>query len=171
MRVFVDEEAGTGKQTLRQAARLAASEVCAKRRREPAERDRRLEKLVIEVLTALGERDSTIAATEQRTGAALEAMITDESLTVSEAVQRCAGAIGHREAARLRQLTAQAHNISPRMTARWLPTFDDGAHKYRRCTRSLGQLPGQDAYARTPGRFRRLAGGRRRASRMSTTYR
>jgi hypothetical protein len=41
----------------------------------------------------------TIAATEQRAGGALQAMITDESLTVSEAVQRCAGAIGHREAA------------------------------------------------------------------------
>jgi hypothetical protein len=37
-------------------------------------------------------------------------MITDESLTVSEAVQWCAGAISHREAARHRQLTAQAHN-------------------------------------------------------------
>jgi hypothetical protein len=34
----------------------------------------------------------------------------EESLTVSEAVQWCAGAIGHREAARLRQLAAQAHN-------------------------------------------------------------
>jgi hypothetical protein len=101
-------EAALGKQRLRQAARLAASEVCAKRRREPAERDRRLEKLAIEVLTALGERDATIAATEQRAGAALQAMITNESLTVSEAVQRCAGAISHREAARLRQLTAQA---------------------------------------------------------------
>jgi hypothetical protein len=99
-----------GKQTLRQAARLAASEVCAKRRREPAERDRRLEKLAIEVLTALGERDATIAATEQRAGAALQAMITDESLTVSEVLQLCAGAISHREAARLRQLTGQAHN-------------------------------------------------------------
>ena len=63
----------------------------------------------IEVLTALGERDATIiAATEQHAGAALQAMITDESLTVSEAVQRCAGAIGHREAARLRQLAAEA---------------------------------------------------------------
>jgi hypothetical protein len=82
--------------------------VCAKRRREPAEHDRRLEKLAIEVLTALGERNATIAATEQRAGAALQAMITDESLTVSEAGQRCAGAIGHREAARLRQLAAQA---------------------------------------------------------------
>jgi hypothetical protein len=55
-------------------------------------------------------RDATIAATKQRAGAALQAMITDESLTVSEAVHWCAGAISHREAARLRQLTAQAHN-------------------------------------------------------------
>jgi hypothetical protein len=66
-----------GKQTLRQAARLAASEVCAKRRRERAQRDRRLEELAIDVLTALGERDATIAATEQRAGAASQAMITD----------------------------------------------------------------------------------------------
>ena len=99
-----------GKQRLRQAARLAASEVHAKRRRERAQRDRRLAKLAIEVLTALGERDATVAAAEQRAGAGLQAMITDESLTVSEAVQWCAGAISHREAARHRQLTAQAHN-------------------------------------------------------------
>jgi hypothetical protein len=98
-----------GKQTVRQAARLAASEVWGKRRREPAERDRRLEKLAIEALTVLGERDATMAATEQRAGAASQAMITDESLTVSDAVQRvCRSKIGHREAARLRQLTAQA---------------------------------------------------------------
>jgi hypothetical protein len=99
-------EAVVGNQTMRQAARLAASQAYAKRRRERAQRDRRLEKLAIEVLTALGERDATIAATEQRAGAALQAMITDESLTVSEAVQWCAGAISHREATRLRHLTA-----------------------------------------------------------------
>src|SRR4029450_6452541 len=71
-------EAGMGKQRLRQAARLAASEMCAKRRREPAEeRDRHLEKLAIDVLTALGEGDATtVAATEQRAGAALQTMIT-----------------------------------------------------------------------------------------------
>ena len=51
------------------------------RRRERAQRDRRLEKLAIEVLTATGEREATIAATEQGPGAALQAMITDESLT------------------------------------------------------------------------------------------
>jgi hypothetical protein len=91
MRVSVGEGSRYGQADI-EAARLAASEVCAKRRREPAERDRRLEKLAIEVLTALGERNATIAATEQRAGAALQAMITDESLTVSEAVQWCAGA-------------------------------------------------------------------------------
>jgi hypothetical protein len=116
-----------GKQTLRQAARLAASQVQAKRRQERAQRDRRLEKLAIEVLTALGERDATIAATEQRAGAALQAMITDESLTASEAVQWCAGAISHREAARLRQLTAQAQNKGTSRTAPPPQTFNDPA--------------------------------------------
>jgi hypothetical protein len=76
------------------------------RRRERAQHDRRLEKLAIEVLTATGERDATIAATKQGAGAALQAMITNESLTVSEAVQWCAEAISHREATQLRHLTA-----------------------------------------------------------------
>jgi len=56
------------------------------RRRERAQRDRRLEKLAIEVLTALGERDATIAATEQRASAALQAMIPWRCL------RRCNGA-------------------------------------------------------------------------------
>jgi hypothetical protein len=102
-----------GKQTMRQAARLAASQVQAQRRRERSERDRRLEKLAIEVLSALGERDATIAATEQRAGAALQATITDEHLTVAEAVQWCAGSISHHEAGRLRQLTGQTHDNKP----------------------------------------------------------
>jgi hypothetical protein len=99
-----------GKQTMRRAARLAASQLQAKHRLERAERDRRLERLAFEVLTALGERDAAIAAMEQRAGAALQAMITDESLTVAEAVQWCVGVIAHREAARLRQLAGQTHS-------------------------------------------------------------
>jgi hypothetical protein len=89
-----------------EAASLLAAHGWMARRRDRAQRDRRLEKLAIEVLTALGERDATIAATEQRASAALQAMITDESLTVSEAVQWCAGAISHREVTRLRHLSA-----------------------------------------------------------------
>jgi hypothetical protein len=42
----------------------------------------------------------------------LQTMGTDEHLTVAEAVQWCAAAISHREAARLRQLTAQAQPAS-----------------------------------------------------------
>jgi hypothetical protein len=99
---------------MRQAARLAASQVQAKHRHEWAQRDRRLEKLAIEVLTALGERDATIAATEQRASAALQAMITAEHLMVAEVVQGCAGAINHREAVRLRQLTGQAYDGTPK---------------------------------------------------------
>jgi hypothetical protein len=64
-------------------------------------------KLAIEVLTATGERDATIAATAQRASAALPG---DDHrripLTVSEAVQWCAGAISHREATRLRHPAA-----------------------------------------------------------------
>jgi hypothetical protein len=65
-----------GTQTMWQAARLAASRVQTKRRRQRAERDRRLERLAIEVLSALGERDATVAATEHRAGAALLGMET-----------------------------------------------------------------------------------------------
>jgi hypothetical protein len=106
----MEEVVVVGTQTVRQAVRLAAYQVQAKYRRERVERDRRLERLAVEVLTALGERDAMIAATEQRAGAALQAMIIDEHLAVSEAVQWCAGAISHREAARLRQLAGEARD-------------------------------------------------------------
>ena len=99
-----------GKQAVRQAARRAASQVQARYRRERVERDRRLERLAVEVLTALGERDAMITATEQRAAAALQAMIIDEHLTVSEAAQWCAGALSHREASRLRRLAGPVEN-------------------------------------------------------------
>jgi hypothetical protein len=110
-----------GEETLRQAARLAASQVQPRRRREGAERHRRVEEVAVKVLTALGERNGTIATAEQRAGVALEAMINDESLTLSEAVQWCAGAISHREAARLRHSPRRPTTASPRMTTHGSP--------------------------------------------------
>jgi hypothetical protein len=55
------------------------------------ERDRRLEKLAIDVLTAFAERDATVAVSEQGASAAVQAMIADEFSTVS---RLCNGAPG-----------------------------------------------------------------------------
>jgi hypothetical protein len=46
-------------------------------------RDRRLEKLAIDVRGALGKRDATIRATEERSAAALYAVMADHGLTIS----------------------------------------------------------------------------------------
>ena len=51
----------------------------------------------------------------------------DQSLTVSDAVQWCAGAISHREAARLRQLTAQAEKERAEKDGTTAPNIDDRA--------------------------------------------
>ena len=53
-----------GNQTVRQAAMLEASQLQARRRRERVDRDRRVEKLAVEVLAVHRERDA-IAATEK----------------------------------------------------------------------------------------------------------
>jgi hypothetical protein len=47
------------------------------------ERDRRLERLAMDVLGALGELDATICATEERIAAALYAVMADNGLTTS----------------------------------------------------------------------------------------
>jgi hypothetical protein len=94
-------------QSVRQAARRSALDAQAARRKERVDRERRLDGLAVEVLTALGERDATIAATEQRAGAALQAMINDEHVPVAETAQRCAGTVSRREVTRLRQLASQ----------------------------------------------------------------
>jgi hypothetical protein len=96
-----------GQQSVRQAARRSAFDAQAARRKERVERERWLEGLAVEVLTALGERDATIAATEQRAGAALQAMINDEHVTVAETAQWCEGTVSRRELTRLRQLASQ----------------------------------------------------------------
>jgi hypothetical protein len=65
VRVFVDGGSGGCGQADGQAgSEAAASQVEAKYRRERVDRDRRLERLAVKVLTALGERDAMIAATD-----------------------------------------------------------------------------------------------------------
>jgi hypothetical protein len=58
-------------QSLRQAARRSAIDAQAVLRQKRADRKRRLERLAVEVLTALGERDALVRDAERRAGRAL----------------------------------------------------------------------------------------------------
>ena len=65
-------------QSVRQAARRSALDAQAARRKERADRERRLEGLAVAVLTALGERDGAVKDAEKRAGEALRAMSDDD---------------------------------------------------------------------------------------------
>jgi hypothetical protein len=90
--------------SVRQAARRSALDAQEARRRERADRERRLEALAVAVLTALGERDRAVKDAEMRAGEALRAMSVDEGLSVREAVEWCGTGITVREVSRLRRL-------------------------------------------------------------------
>lgn len=93
-----------GQQSIRQEARRAALDAQSKRRRERAEREKRLEGLAVAVLVAVGERDAAVVDAERRAGQALREMTEDEGLSVREAVEWCGDEITTREATRLRRL-------------------------------------------------------------------
>ncbi|WP_155893010.1 hypothetical protein [Intrasporangium chromatireducens] len=90
-----------GQQSIRQAARRAALGEQAQRRRERAERDRRIEALAVEVLTALEERKAAIADCEGRAGLALQKLTADEGLSRAEAAEWCGGELTKRMVATL----------------------------------------------------------------------
>jgi hypothetical protein len=92
-----------GQQYIRQETRRAALDAQSKRRRERAERETRLEDLVVRVVVAVRERDAAVVAAERRAGQALRAMSEDEGLSVREAVEWCGDEITTREATRLRR--------------------------------------------------------------------
>lgn len=91
-------------QTIKQRARRKALDVAAKRRRERRERERRLEDLTVQVLTAIGERDAAVAEAERRAGEALLEMTEREGLMLREAVEWFDGQVSLREATRMRRL-------------------------------------------------------------------
>src|SRR5680860_776469 len=96
-----------GKQTIKQQARRAALDVQARLRAERAAREKRLGDLVVQVLTAVGERAAAVASAERRAGAALAEMTEVEGLTMREAVDWCGEQINVREATRLRRLVEE----------------------------------------------------------------
>jgi hypothetical protein len=91
-------------QSVRQAARRSALNAQAVLRKERADRERRLEALAVEVLSALGERDGAVWDEELRAGGALLAMTDDEGLSLRAAVEWCGGGVTLREVTRLRRL-------------------------------------------------------------------
>jgi len=93
-----------GQQSIRQEARRTALDMQSKRRRERAEREKRLEDLAVRVLVAIAERGAAVADADRRAGNALREMTEDEGLSVREAVEWCGGEITTREATRLRHL-------------------------------------------------------------------
>ena len=106
------EQAGrsTGRQSVRQAARRAVLDAQSARRRERAEREQRVEGLVVEVLVAVRERDAAIEAADTKAGKALNRMVQGERLTVREVVKWCADeALTSREVARLRAVAVRSH--------------------------------------------------------------
>ena len=76
------------------------------RRRERAEREKRLEDLAVRVLVAVRQRDAAAADADRQAWKALREMTEEEGLSVREAVQWCGDEITTREATRLRRLPA-----------------------------------------------------------------
>lgn len=97
---LIEGASSMGQQSIRQAARRAALDAQAQRRRERAEREKRIETLALDVLTALEERKAAVADCEARAGLALRKLTVDEGLSTREAVDWC-GSLSNREAARL----------------------------------------------------------------------
>src|SRR5450759_2573324 len=93
-----------GQQSIRQEARRTALDAQSKRRRERAEREKRLEGLAVRVLVAVREREAAVAEADRRAGNALRDMTKDEGLSVREAVEWCGDEITTREATRLCRL-------------------------------------------------------------------
>ena len=104
-------------QSVRQAARRSALDAQGARRKERADRERSLEGLAVEVLTALGERDGAVRDSERRPGEALRTMTETRACP---SVRRSSGVVAasHREISRLRRLDGGQQDGAPRATRR-----------------------------------------------------
>ena len=104
-----------GQQSIRQEARRAALDAQSKRRRERAEREKRLEDLAVRVMVAVRERDAAVAEADRRAGQALCYMTEDEGLSVRETVEWCGDELTTREARRLRHLAQDGMASEPKV--------------------------------------------------------
>jgi hypothetical protein len=76
-------------------------------------RERRLEGLAVEVLTALGERDGAVRD-KRRAGEGLRTMTDDEGLSVRDAADWCGSGVTVREVNRLRRISHDPQGLGGR---------------------------------------------------------
>jgi hypothetical protein len=120
-----------GQQSIRQEARRAALNVQTKRRRQRAEREKRLEGLALRVLVAVRERDAAVADADRRAGRALCEMTEEEGLSVREAVEWCGDEITAREATRVSRLAKGVEVGRQKVDDKTLQDPDRGARPLR----------------------------------------
>jgi hypothetical protein len=85
-------------------------------RKGRVDRERRLDGLAVNVLTALGERDGAVQDAERRAGEALRTMTHDEGLSVREAADRCRSGVTVRNVTGLRQLAHDPRGVHARLS-------------------------------------------------------
>lgn len=107
----MEEGGSVNRQQIRQAARKQALEGQEERRRERAEKDKRLEGLVVEVLVALAERDEAVLQAERRGGDAVVAMQA-EGLSAVEVARWCGDGVSVRGVRRLAQGVAVGPQVA-----------------------------------------------------------
>lgn len=75
---------------------------------ERRKKEKRLSGLGVDLMTALEERDATVARLDAQAGTTLRKMTDDEGLTLREALEWCGSGLTRAEAARLRKIGVDA---------------------------------------------------------------
>jgi hypothetical protein len=100
------------RQSVRQEARRSALDARDRLRAARADRDRRREALVVEVLVAVRERQQADA----RAGGVVRRMLKEEHMSITEVAAWCGGEVTVREVSRLRHLAEAVPTIDARST-------------------------------------------------------
>lgn len=98
-------QVGVGRHAVRAAARSAAAATRARLKAELVERERLRDRLSESVVVELAARDAAVVEHELAAGVALERLVGEVGLTVTEASAWCGG-LPVREVNRLRHLAA-----------------------------------------------------------------
>lgn len=97
---------------MKQAARIKVQEALAAKQKERLERERRQADLAIDVLTAIAERDESIARTEATAATAIRSLL-GEGLSAVEVIELCGDQIDAKEVQRLSRIEVDPAKAGP----------------------------------------------------------